>query len=253
METSIRWCKSGRVSCCWSRRTTSYDELVSLSVSDSNARILWKILWRKIQKAKKKMYRFSESTRFSYEACEYAQNFDHGIMANDSDDNSSRSFSARFAVSNSAIFHPLDTTGLTLLPASTGFSTLRALIKALEPLPAHQIPHRHSPSSTSSTSRNMVQSANESLYRAWASRNRWSEDLRCDCGEPATFSISRTNENPGRSFKGCPNFQLYVELDQSKATKEMHMQMLKVLKLMLVMMVVMLGMLLVLLVVVKKD
>ncbi|KAL4569888.1 hypothetical protein LXL04_025534 [Taraxacum kok-saghyz] len=92
----------------------------------------------------------------------------------------------------------------------------------------------------------MVQSANESLYRAWASRNRWSEDLRCDCDEPATFSISRTDENLGRSFKGCPNFQ-------AKATKEMHMQMLKVLKLMLVMMVVMLGILLVLLVVVKKD
>ncbi|KAL4584779.1 hypothetical protein LXL04_009389 [Taraxacum kok-saghyz] len=134
----------------------------------------------------------------------------------------------------------------------------------------------------------MVLSANESLYRVWASRNRWSEDLRCDCDEPATFSISRTDENPGRSFRGCPNFKivinfllqlksnkcdffmwldpplpnqryketmwkLYVELDQEKASKEMHMQMLKVLKLMLVMMVVMLGMLLVLLVVVKKD
>lgn len=48
-------------------------------------------------------------------------------------------------------------------------------------------------------------------------------------------------------------WKLYVELDQAKASKEMHMQMLKVLKLMLVMMVVMLGMLLVLLVVVKKD
>ncbi|KAL4572154.1 hypothetical protein LXL04_018923 [Taraxacum kok-saghyz] len=104
----------------------------------------------------------------------------------------------------------------------------------------------------------MVASANESLYRAWASRNRWSEDLRCDCDEPATFSISRTDENPGRSFRGCPNFKqkskkydffmwldpplpnqryketmwkLYVELDQAKASKEMHMQMLKVLKL----------------------
>ncbi|KAL4582628.1 hypothetical protein LXL04_007185 [Taraxacum kok-saghyz] len=119
----------------------------------------------------------------------------------------------------------------------------------------------------------MVQSANQSLYRAWASRNRWSEDLRCDCDEPATFSISRTDENPGRSFrksKKCdffmwldpplPNkhykdtmWKLYMELDQAKAIKEMHMQMLKVLKLMLVMILVMLGMLVVLLVVVKKD
>ncbi|KAL4564032.1 hypothetical protein LXL04_028082 [Taraxacum kok-saghyz] len=53
----------------------------------------------------------------------------------------------------------------------------------------------------------MVQSANQSLYMAWASRNRWSEDLRYDCDEPATFSISRTDENPGRSFRGCPKFQ----------------------------------------------
>ncbi|KAL7600153.1 hypothetical protein Lser_V15G25223 [Lactuca serriola] len=104
METSVRWCKSGSLSCCWSRRTTNYDELLSLSVSTSKPRIIWRILWRKVQKAKKKMYTFSESTRFGYEASDYAQNFDHGLMSNESDD-LSRSFSARFAVPNSAIFH----------------------------------------------------------------------------------------------------------------------------------------------------
>ncbi|KAL4565183.1 hypothetical protein LXL04_029268 [Taraxacum kok-saghyz] len=41
----------------------------------------------------------------------------------------------------------------------------------------------------------MVQSSNQSLYRAWAIKNR------CDCDEPRTFSISRTGENPGQSFR----------------------------------------------------
>ncbi|KAI3525055.1 hypothetical protein L1887_03726 [Cichorium endivia] len=103
METTVSWCKSGSLSCCWSRRTTDYDELLSLSVSTSKPRIIWRILWRKIKNAKKKMYRFSDSTRFGYEAYEYAQNFDHGLMLNDSDA-LSRSFSARFAVPNSAVF-----------------------------------------------------------------------------------------------------------------------------------------------------
>ncbi|KAL4584494.1 hypothetical protein LXL04_009096 [Taraxacum kok-saghyz] len=56
----------------------------------------------------------------------------------------------------------------------------------------------------------MVASANESLYRAWASRNRWSEDLRCDCDEPATFSISRTDENPGKSFRDAESSEADV-------------------------------------------
>ncbi|KAL4567787.1 hypothetical protein LXL04_023381 [Taraxacum kok-saghyz] len=30
---------------------------------------------------------------------------------------------------------------------------------------------------------------------------------RCECDESTTFSISRTDENPGRKFQGCPNFK----------------------------------------------
>ncbi|KAL4583187.1 hypothetical protein LXL04_007753 [Taraxacum kok-saghyz] len=50
-------------------------------------------------------------------------------------------------------------------------------------------------------------SSHASLYKIWASKNRWSEELRCKCDEPATFSISITDENPGRKFRGCPNFK----------------------------------------------
>ncbi|KAL4578700.1 hypothetical protein LXL04_014829 [Taraxacum kok-saghyz] len=50
-------------------------------------------------------------------------------------------------------------------------------------------------------------SSHASLYKIWASKNRWSKDLRCECDEPATFSISRTGENSGRKFRGCPYFK----------------------------------------------
>ncbi|KAL4580896.1 hypothetical protein LXL04_017102 [Taraxacum kok-saghyz] len=50
-------------------------------------------------------------------------------------------------------------------------------------------------------------SSHASLYKIWASKNRWIEDLRYECDEPATFSISKTDENPGRKFRGCPNFK----------------------------------------------
>ncbi|KAI3803405.1 hypothetical protein L1987_31556 [Smallanthus sonchifolius] len=103
METTVSWYNSGSLSRCWSRRATGYDELVTVTVSTSKARVIWRILLRKIKNAKKKMHRFSDPTRFGYEACEYAQNFDHGLLSYDSDD-LSRSFSARFAVPNSAIF-----------------------------------------------------------------------------------------------------------------------------------------------------
>ncbi|CAH1432330.1 unnamed protein product [Lactuca virosa] len=39
-------------------------------------------------------------------------------------------------------------------------------------------------------------------YREWALRNRWYEDLRCECDEPATFSISKTVDNPWRNSRG---------------------------------------------------
>ncbi|KAL8189320.1 hypothetical protein R6Q57_028886 [Mikania cordata] len=104
METTVSRRFSGALNRCWIRRTTDYDELMMVSVLTSKARIIWRILLRKVKKARKKMHRFSDSTRFGYEACEYAQNFDHGLMSHDLDD-LSRSFSARFAVPNPAILH----------------------------------------------------------------------------------------------------------------------------------------------------
>lgn len=53
-------------------------------------------------KEKKKMNVFLNSKQFSYDPCEYAQNFDQGLMLNDYDD-LSRSFSARFAVPSTTL------------------------------------------------------------------------------------------------------------------------------------------------------
>ncbi|KAK1416842.1 hypothetical protein QVD17_25959 [Tagetes erecta] len=105
MKTTVTWCNSGSLSRCWTRRSNDYDELVTVSVSTSKPRLIWRILLRKITKAKKKMCRYSDSKRFGYEAYEYAQNFDHGLMSSHDYDDMSRSFSARFAVPNSAIIH----------------------------------------------------------------------------------------------------------------------------------------------------
>ncbi|KAJ9559502.1 hypothetical protein OSB04_004662 [Centaurea solstitialis] len=75
--------------------------LVTVSIIGINMGLktpIWRILWRKIKKEKKKRGNgVSNSTRFGYDPFEYAQNFDRGLMVDDCDD-LSRSFSARFAV-----------------------------------------------------------------------------------------------------------------------------------------------------------
>lgn len=105
METTGTFRDTGSLSRCCNCRSNDYDELVIVRVSASKPRIIWRILLRKIMKAKKKMYRYSDSKRFGYEAYEYAQNFDHGLMSSHDSDDLSRSFSARFAVPNSAMLH----------------------------------------------------------------------------------------------------------------------------------------------------
>ncbi|CAI9287030.1 unnamed protein product [Lactuca saligna] len=80
-------------------------------------------------------------------------------------------------------------------------------------------------------------------YKEWALRNHWFEDLRCDCDEPATFSISKIVDNPWRKFRGCPNYQLdpplpntyykeimwkfHMELKEAKNNKAFGMEILK--------------------------
>ncbi|KAL4580294.1 hypothetical protein LXL04_016482 [Taraxacum kok-saghyz] len=84
----------------------------------------------------------------------------------------------------------------------------------------------------------------------------------CECDEPATFSISRIDDNLGRKFRGCPNYQdkyknmifawlnppppnnhyketmskLYCDLENENEVKESQLQMLKLLKVLVIMM-----------------
>ncbi|CAI9259564.1 unnamed protein product [Lactuca saligna] len=76
----------------------------------------------------------------------------------------------------------------------------------------------------------MVSSSNTHTqgYKEWALRNRWSEDLRCDCDEHAIFSISKTVDNPWRKFRGCPNYQkFHMDLEEANNNKAFAMEVLK--------------------------
>ncbi|KAL7614362.1 hypothetical protein Lser_V15G07116 [Lactuca serriola] len=39
------------------------------------------------------------------------------------------------------------------------------------------------------------------------SRRKNREIIRCSCGDICPIYVSRTPENPGRKFRGCPNYQ----------------------------------------------
>ncbi|CAK9185660.1 unnamed protein product [Ilex paraguariensis] len=59
---------------------------------------IWRLLWRKLKKEKKRFFDRSSSVQyFTYDPYTYALNFDQGLKWADSDD-LSRSFSARFSV-----------------------------------------------------------------------------------------------------------------------------------------------------------
>ncbi|KVH97966.1 hypothetical protein Ccrd_023782 [Cynara cardunculus var. scolymus] len=98
MEATVCWWTSA----CRSRYKTDCHMIVNVTIICLNIGLktpIWRILWRKIKekKKKKKVNGAPNSTRFGYDPFEYAQNFDQGLMVDDSDD-LSRSFSARFAV-----------------------------------------------------------------------------------------------------------------------------------------------------------
>ncbi|KAI3802696.1 hypothetical protein L1987_30837 [Smallanthus sonchifolius] len=99
MEVTVEWCNSGFRSRI--RRQFKIDNhvFITVSVNIGLQTPIWRVSWRKMkkEKKKKKVKGVSNSTQFSYDPCEYAQNFDQGLMLNDHDD-LSRSFSARFAV-----------------------------------------------------------------------------------------------------------------------------------------------------------
>ncbi|XP_027167706.1 uncharacterized protein LOC113767725 [Coffea eugenioides] len=97
-------CSSGNgevCCCCWSRSFSSrnYDRFVShiIRPSSGSKAPIWRQLWTKMKKEKKRTFYRSTSTRFAYDPYTYSQNFDQGLTWADPDD-ISRSFSARFAV-----------------------------------------------------------------------------------------------------------------------------------------------------------
>jgi len=54
----------------------------------------------------------------------------------------------------------------------------------------------------------MASSSSGTSFRASGRHNKWFEELRCSCDEPATFSISGSDSNQGRSIRGFPNFKV---------------------------------------------
>lgn len=65
---------------------------------------MWRVLWRRIKKEKRRMFSSSinsSSLKFNYDPSSYSQNFeDRGSIIWADQDDISRSFSARFAVSS---------------------------------------------------------------------------------------------------------------------------------------------------------
>lgn len=101
------WCNAGHRHGGWTRNfseTTESDDFVPFysPLTGSKSTPIWRLMWRKIKKEKKKILERSYSTTVqrqrSYDIHAYAQNFDESSTWDDSDCLSSRSFSARFAV-----------------------------------------------------------------------------------------------------------------------------------------------------------
>ncbi|XP_023736850.1 uncharacterized protein LOC111884764 [Lactuca sativa] len=53
----------------------------------------------------------------------------------------------------------------------------------------------------------MTTSSSRSSFNG-GTRMRNKKVIRCDCGDVCGVSVSRTPDNPGRKFWGCPNYQV---------------------------------------------
>ncbi|MCD7453565.1 hypothetical protein HAX54_021362 [Datura stramonium] len=95
---------------CWRRSYSArdYKRFVSYklppvsSTSNKKAPPIWRFIWRKMKKEKKKLFERSNSKSlmrpFTYDPNSYSQNFDQGSSVLADSQDFSRSFSARFAV-----------------------------------------------------------------------------------------------------------------------------------------------------------
>ncbi|KAK9269419.1 hypothetical protein L1049_001192 [Liquidambar formosana] len=94
------WCSSGTETIQLGRRC--YNEIESTSPRSNKQ--MWKVLWRKLKKEKRKFFESSVHVQqVPYDAYTYSQNFDQGSVW-DEPDNLSRSFSARFADPSRVVF-----------------------------------------------------------------------------------------------------------------------------------------------------
>ncbi|KAK4428078.1 hypothetical protein Salat_1576800 [Sesamum alatum] len=118
MDQEVAWpCSSSTGNSCWPAAATysslKYERFVSYNMAvatrSSKAGPIWRQLWRKLKKEKKRMFRqrcCSNSMRssFTYDPHSYSQNFDDQGSIWADPDHLSRSFSARFAVPSTLIF-----------------------------------------------------------------------------------------------------------------------------------------------------
>jgi len=97
---AMEWCTSGSRN-MKSYAESRYDRIGSFKalVSAESKTPRWRLLWRKMVKTKRKVFDSSSSAQvyLTYDPYTYSQNFDDGLVMSHPDD-SSRSFSARFAV-----------------------------------------------------------------------------------------------------------------------------------------------------------
>ncbi|KAJ8640625.1 hypothetical protein MRB53_017319 [Persea americana] len=82
------------------RNEGSEFEPLDLPTSRSGSQPMWLVLWRKLQKGRRRIFDSSASTHIPYDPYSYSQNFDHG-SAWIEPENLPRSFSARYAGSSS--------------------------------------------------------------------------------------------------------------------------------------------------------
>ncbi|KAL8260838.1 hypothetical protein R6Q59_024887 [Mikania micrantha] len=99
MEATLIWCNSGCRSTIRQQYKVDNHMFITVRIKMRLKAPIWRMVWRKMKKMKQ---RVPNPRHFSYDPCEYARNFDEGLIVNDYDD-ISRSFSARFAVP-SAVF-----------------------------------------------------------------------------------------------------------------------------------------------------
>ncbi|GFY97028.1 hypothetical protein Acr_11g0013340 [Actinidia rufa] len=97
------WCNSGRHGHAgWSRgfSETEHDNFSPFNTVATGSKVpVWRQLWRKIKREKRKIFEcYSSTVQINYDPYAYAQNFDEGSSSWDDFDDLSRSFSARFAV-----------------------------------------------------------------------------------------------------------------------------------------------------------